>query len=921
MHHLRHLCAVVVAAILMPAVLQAQDIHKQYTKEHPLVYEDAWDLWPYVFLDDDGNAVGYNIDLLTLIFEDLDIPFVAKLKPTSEALQDLQAGKSDLMCGMKAKFHDDYTENYSKTVIHIFTHSVAVPENKVNNVHQWQDLSNNKVIVHAESFSHHLMEENGWGDNAHPYNDMDKAIQKASAEGDEVILWNTMSLKWLIYRYHAYNLRLEPVNMPFGEYCFMSNDHQLLKLIDESYARLAASDKLVPLQNKWFYPERETPKSMPSWIWFVVAATGLLTLFLIVFNIALRLRERKATMESSRSNARLLKVLRISHVGLWTYHVSKKTFTLYKEDGTPGKYFTPSNFGRRYSGDDFLRLQEAIRQVVDMEHQEVRTEVRVKEEQDTEAHTYDMVISVLRKYKGRPAILIGTRNDITKERERQQMVKDIHSRYQSVFATALIDMIYFDSNGRVVRMNERAQRTFKMTTEEAVQRGITLKQISGISDLNFNNRDYFYATIVQDANDSEHSIMYYELQLMPVYDATHTLLGIYGTGLDITDNVKAYHDMKNSLERLHKATNTVTSYVDNINYAMRMGGMQLIDYSVDTHTLTIYKQMNQIQYVLTQTRCISLCDEQSRRVVQRLIKSMDNKTNHQLGGEIKTIIRLNGNKYLHLQVMLFPQTDAQGNVTGYSGLFRDVSDIKETEELLQKETAKAQEVETVKDSFLRNMCYEIRTPLNTVVGFAELFNQEHNTEDEEVFIDEIKENSAYLLRLINDILFLSRLDAHMIEINPQPCDFSCTFEAHCQMGWNNVKKDGVKYIIENPYNQLIVNIDDANLGRVIEQLTCNAAEHTDKGSVYTRYDYISDKLVIAINDTGSGISDDVLSNIFERFGQGSTKGGTGLGLPICKELVDQQGGTIDINTEVGKGTSIWVTIPCKALSIDRKKEI
>ena len=908
--------------MLLPLTLCAQDVYKQYTKEHPLVYEDAWDLWPYVFLDDDGNAVGYNIDLLTLIFQDLNIPFVVKLKPTSEALEDLQAGKSDLMCGMKANFHDDYTENYSKTVIQLFTHSVAVPENMVNNVRQWQDLSDNAVIVHTGSFSHHLMEDNGWGGNAHPYNDMDKAVQKVSAEGDELILWNTMSLKWLIYRYHADNLRLDPVDMPFGEYCFMSNDHHLLRLIDEAYARLAAQDKLVPLQNKWFYPEREMPKSLPSWIWIVAVGAGLLVLFLIVFNIVLRMRERKATMESSLSDARLLKVLRLSHVGLWTYHVGNKTFTLYKEDGTPGRQFNTADFSRRYRGGDFLRLQEAIRQVVEMERKEVKTEVRVKEDQETEVHTYDMVISVLRKDKGRPTILIGTRNNITQVRERQQMVKDIHSRYQSVFSTALIDMIYFDSEGQVVKMNERAQRTFKMTTEQAIKRHASLKQLSGIGDLNFNNRDYFYATVTLENNDREHNgTMYYELQLIPVYDATHTLLGIYGTGLDITDNVRAFRDMKDSLQRLHKATSRLTSYVDNINYALRMGGMRLIDYSTDTHTLTIYQQMNQIQYVLTQSRCITLCDQHSRRVVQRLFKSMDNRTNRPLGGEIKTIIRLKDNKHLHLQVALFPETNAEGNVTGYSGLCRDVTDIKETEMLLQQETAKAQEIELIKDSFLHNMCYEIRTPLNTVVGFAELFNQEHNIEDEEVFIEEIKKNSAYLLRLINDILFLSRLDAHMIEINPQPCDFACTFEAHCQMGWNNAKKEGVKYIVENPYNQLVVDIDDANLGRVIEQLTCNAAEHTDEGSVYTRYDYFGDKLVIAISDTGSGIPNEILSRIFERFGQGSTKGGTGLGLPICKELVDQLGGTIDISTEVGKGTNVWITIPCKATSIDRKKEI
>ena len=79
---------------------------KEYTEENPLVYEDAWDLWPYVFLNENGEPVGYNIDLLRMIFNELDIPYRIKLKPTQDALNDLKAGHADLMCGMDAHFHN-----------------------------------------------------------------------------------------------------------------------------------------------------------------------------------------------------------------------------------------------------------------------------------------------------------------------------------------------------------------------------------------------------------------------------------------------------------------------------------------------------------------------------------------------------------------------------------------------------------------------------------------------------------------------------------------------------------------------------------------------------------------------------------------------------------------------------------------------
>ena len=127
-----------------------------YTEEHPLVYEDAWDLWPYAFLNDTGEPVGYNIDLLRLIFKELDIPYRIKLKPTQDALNDLMAGRADLMCGMEAYFHNDYAQ-YGKSVIQIFTHSVVHRTDEPLLVKSVNDLARQRVIVHDGSFSHHLM--------------------------------------------------------------------------------------------------------------------------------------------------------------------------------------------------------------------------------------------------------------------------------------------------------------------------------------------------------------------------------------------------------------------------------------------------------------------------------------------------------------------------------------------------------------------------------------------------------------------------------------------------------------------------------------------------------------------------------------------------------------------------------------------
>ena len=119
------LLLLVIAAPVHAQTTEASEVPvREYTEDHPLVYEDAWDLWPYVFLNENGEPVGYNVDLVKMIFKELDIPYRIKLKPTQDALNDLKAGRADLMCGMDAHFHNEYAK-YGKSVIQIFTHSVV----------------------------------------------------------------------------------------------------------------------------------------------------------------------------------------------------------------------------------------------------------------------------------------------------------------------------------------------------------------------------------------------------------------------------------------------------------------------------------------------------------------------------------------------------------------------------------------------------------------------------------------------------------------------------------------------------------------------------------------------------------------------------------------------------------------------------
>ena len=921
------LLTILITLNLLPATIAAeesQDSTRVFTEEHPLVYEDAWDLWPYAFLNEVGDPVGYNIDLLKIIMRRLDIPYIIKLKPTSEALKDLKAGHADLMCGMAAEFHDDYAK-YGKSIIQLFTHSIVHQKGVLPKVKTVNDLSSHVVLVHAGAFSHHLMKDKGWEANSVPYNDMQDAVQKAHSDPKSQVLWNTMSLKYLIQKFKYDNLELSPVDMPNGEYKFMSNNQELLNKIDSIYIILNSEGQFQAIQNKWFYPER-VESGIPTWIWHVATGLSLLIIALLTYYGFYRMREKKMTRDIKKSNNQLALILKTSKVKIWIYDVSGRTITSLDNDGQPESNMPSTEYFKQAIPHDIDRLKDAIASIVKGKENKVTLDIFAKDNsEETEFRNYTVEISVLhRDRNGKPTDLIGTRSDITEGRKKQQKVKNMMLRYQSIFNSTMIDMIAYDENGYINDLNEKSLLALNRSKEEIKAAHISISDVLGW-EVDLDTLDTLYLTQIFKSPDDERVLnkilkyqeLYYELKIEPVRDENGKLLAIYGTGRNVTENAKAYSSLKRNMELLRDANIEMRRYIKNIDYVLHNGSIKIATYSPSLHILNIYSEIGHVQYRLTQTRTIQLTDEAYKDKALRLLNNMDNLSAASINTAIKTVIRQPGGKRLFLQVSFIPSFDKEGNVTGYFGMCRDVTDIKATEADLARETIKAQEVETVKNAFLHNMSYEIRTPLNSVVGFAELFEMEHSPEDEKIFTKEIKESSSMLLNLINDILFLSRLDAKMIEFKYKPTDFATIFDARCQAAAFHCQKPGVNYIYENPYNSLIVDIDEQNLGIVIDQIVRRAVEDTTSGQVRCRCDYTGDHLIIGIQDTGKGISEENLKHIFDRFTQ-TDNNSTGLGMSICQELVNQMKGKITIKSTVGEGTIVWVSIPCSCSKIDRK---
>ena len=924
---INRILALLVACHLSLGITHAQqnkDSIVVYNDKRPLIYEDAWDLWPYVFLNENGEPDGYNIDLLKMIFKELDIPYEIRLRPTLEAQKDLKDHKSDLMLRMDADFAR-HNSSYGRTIVQIFTHSLVKPKGQAVNARNGKELSRYPVIVHDKSFSHYKLMENGWAKEIIPYDDMKEAIQNVSTENNGIILWNSMSLKWLMTKYHTDNLEIIPFDFPYGEYKFFANDQHLLNQLDSVYSILRSNDRLTAIQNKWFYPERQET-GIPSWIWDMVKFFTILAVGILVYYTFFKIRERKMTQKINKENQRLSLIMKTSNVMFCTYNVSSQYFTVMDSSGHAERSYSLLEYSHRFDPNDFTNLTDGLRNVIEGKSETVTIQLKEYENNLIDSNNYTVTLSVLRRDKHkRPSIIIILKTDTTQDRMRQALIKESMLRYQSLFNSALVDMVYYDADGYISDMNTKSLSVMGIDNEEIRRRKISLRDVLGMKDLDIDKFEYFYATQLYKSPNDNRTLnkllgkdqLYYELQVMPIYDKFGNRIGFFGTGRNVTESANSYRKLKENSKELQIVKDDVSTYVHNIDYVLSVGGISLVNYRLDTHTLTVYSEIGHEKYSLTQTRALAFVDSSSEKQALRVLNKMDNRQTGSIIVDVKTCIRRRKDRLpLHLQLNFVP-TIVDGEITEYFGLIRDISEIKAVEEKLAEESVRAQEVETVKNAFLHNMSHEIRTPLNTVVGFSELFEMEHSPEDEAVFINEIKENSASLLKLINDILFLSRLDAGMITLSPQPVDFASIFAGRCSSVWDNHKQPGVEYIVQSPYNRLVVEIDEPNVSMIINKIITNAIQHTKSGSVLARYEYIADRLLVSVEDTGCGIKKENLENIFGRFVTGANNG-AGLGLSICHELVQYMGGNIELTSTEGKGTTVWFSIPCKMVEMERK---
>ena len=285
-------------------------------------------------------------------------------------------------------------------------------------------------------------------------------------------------------------------------------------------------------------------------------------------------------------------------------------------------------------------------------------------------------------------------------------------------------------------------------------------------------------------------------------------------------------------------------------------------------------------------------------------------------GQVESILFNLDNKHV-IEVFATPIFNEQGDVDGVVIRVDDVTERQHMIGELEKERNRAEQSDKLKSAFLANMSHEIRTPLNAIVGFSDLLMVTEDKEEKEEFIQIINANNELLLKLINDILDLSKIEAGSVELKYEDFDLAVYFNELAAAMHHRVVNPQVRLVAINPYESCIVRLDKNRLAQILTNFVTNAIKYTSEGTIEMRYEKINGSVHLYVRDTGIGIPEDKKDKVFHRFEKlDEFAQGTGLGLSICKAIVEACRGEIGFESEFNKGSLFWAVLPCQFESVD-----
>lgn len=528
---------------------------------------------------------------------------------------------------------------------------------------------------------------------------------------------------------------------------------------------------------------------------------------------------------------------------------------------------------------------------------------------------------------GLPLHMSGTHLDVTQRKKAQHDLIQANSMLQGIYNAAnLVSIISTDCTGKITEFNSGAEQMLGYHKDEIIGQPVatTLHLCHEIDSFanklqlppSYQAFDVFTASIQHGLNQrdwtyqrKDGSHLNVKLGVTTINDETGTTIGYLGVAMDISAHLEASRKLSESQSILKTVLNNIPMRVfwKDTN-SIYQGSNQL--FAQDAGKASPDDLIGLTDHDLSWNENADRYHQHDRQIITsgKAVLDYEETQNHP------------GSAPTWLKTSKVPLKDKTGNIIGVLGCYDDITLQKRTETDLLKAKEQAEEASRAKDEFLAVMSHEMRTPLNPIIGFATMLEESLPHEPEAGYLKTIIDAAKRQLHLIDDILDYMRIINSTITPSADPFLIADLCETAINDASSHTNSLQLQFINElPPPGNFAVISDLMMLRRILDNLLSNACKYTHKGSVQltlrlTGHDHHTHTFEIEVHDTGIGIAPEMLHQLFEAFKQADSSytrqhEGLGLGLAICKRLLDLLGGEISVQSTLNKGSTFRIHLP------------
>ncbi len=422
--------------------------------------------------------------------------------------------------------------------------------------------------------------------------------------------------------------------------------------------------------------------------------------------------------------------------------------------------------------------------------------------------------------------------------------------------------------------------------------------------------------VIQGMLSGKESTIDFTCRLRTKYDESWQFCNVMGVPFekDEDGNIVRFTGLRQNISKLHQLNEELKDRNYKMDLTFKTVGMSYWDFDVESGQFRAFnnpindydsgRPISPQEYLNVTHPDDAAC---VRENLNDMIQGIDREINFKYRSRTKWDKDWQASLFTGVQV----ERDKRGRVIRYTGIEFNNTEVETMILELKDLKEKAELSDRLKSAFLANMSHEIRTPLNAIVGFSELMVDSNDPEEKAEYMNIIHSNNELLLRLINDILDLSKIESGILERKREKFNLSKVCDELYMMIQPKITSPAIEFSLNNPHPECCVYLDRNRLKQVWMNFLTNAVKYTESGYIKMGFSLGNGGIKIFVEDTGVGIPVELQSKVFERFQKlNEFTQGTGLGLAISRAIIEAAGGEVGFTSVPGSGSTFWAWIPC-----------